>query len=107
MTSAYTLLNIIDVNFPENGEFVRDGIAVYRNLGVDGGSPELRKYMDIVVRGVEAFYDKDYKESEKLFALAGELSSVPCPMEQECFLQYVSYMDSRHERYGSEPFCGL
>ena len=44
--------------FLENGEFVRDGIAVYRNLGVDGGSPELRKYMDIVVRGVEAFMTK-------------------------------------------------
>ena len=85
MTSAYTLLNIIDVNFPENGEFVRDGIAVYRNLGVDGGSPELRKYMDIVVRGVEAFYDKDYKESEKLFALAGELSSVPARWNKNVF----------------------
>lgn len=73
---AYTMFNIIDTNFPENSDIVRDGIAMYRKLQPDGSNPEFEKYLDIIVKGVEAFYDKDYKESEKFFASAEELSRV-------------------------------
>ena len=91
---AYTMFNIMDTNFPENSDIVRDGIAMYRKLQPDGSNPEFEKYLDIIVKGVEAFYDKDYKESEN-FCIGRGIVACSDAMESERTDAYIFHLPSR------------